>query len=136
MYRIGGPLWRRNLGTLRLLPIDNYFLPIHPFFVLMRRHLSSVILAAFILGVAGVGLASSAEARQVAWEAITLVFTFFTTPFILETTGAIVGVAIVLMINQRRLEKDRDEWVEMEVPVKPATPSVEKPLEAAVLKGS
>ena len=123
---------------LRPLHIDHYFLPIHlhPFLNSMRRHLSSVFPAALILGVVGIVLAYSAEARQVAWEAVTLVFTFFTTPFILETTGAIVGLAIVLMLNQRRLEKDHDEWVEMEVPVKPAASVVEKPLDAEALKGS
>ncbi|MDB6076173.1 MAG: hypothetical protein JWO89_3813, partial [Verrucomicrobiaceae bacterium] len=56
-------------------------------------------------------------------DAMGLVFTFFTTPFILEPTIAIIGLMTVLVINQRRMDRDKDEWVEMEVPVKPKAAS-------------
>ena len=92
-------------------------------FITMRRHLSTLIPAALIIGVAAALVCVSAEARQVAFEAVTLIFTFFTTPFILETTGIVVGLMVVLAINHRRLERETDEWVEMEVPVKPTSPS-------------
>ena len=92
----------------------------------IRRHLSTWSPAALIVGVVAVVLWQSADARQVANEAVTLVFTFFTTPFILEPTVAIVGLMTVLVINQRRQDREQDEWVEMEVPAKPA-PAAEAP---------
>lgn len=91
----------------------------------MRRHLSSILLATFIVGLVAVVLWQSIEARQIAKDAISLVFTFFTTPFILETTVGILGLAIVLSINHYRVEKENDEWVEMEVPQKEAAATVE-----------
>lgn len=86
----------------------------------IRRHFFSTLLpASLIVGVIAVLLWQSAEARQVADDAVGLVFTFFTTPFILEPTIAIIGLMTVLVINQRRIDRDKDEWVEMEVADKP-----------------
>ena len=89
----------------------------------LRRHLPTLLPAAVIVGTFAAALCYSAEARQVAVEAMGLVFTFFTTPFVLETTVGLVGLGIVLTINHRRLERENDEWVEMEVevPSKPET---------------
>ena len=85
-----------------------------------RRHLPTLLPAALIIGTFVFMIWRSEEARGVAVEAVELVFTFFTTPFILETTVAIGGLILVLYVNQRRLEKEQDEWVEMEVPARPA----------------
>lgn len=83
----------------------------------LRRHLPTLLPAAVIVGAFVAALWCSTEARQVAAEAMGLVFTFFTTPFVLETTVGLVGLGIVLTLNHRRLEKENDEWVEMEVQV-------------------
>ncbi|MDB6116740.1 MAG: hypothetical protein JWO08_521 [Verrucomicrobiaceae bacterium] len=88
-----------------------------------RRFFSSLLPASIILGAISVLLWCSQEARQVADDAVGLVFTFFTTPFILEPTIAIIGLMTVLVINQRRMDRDKDEWVEMEVPAKPKAAS-------------
>ncbi len=85
-----------------------------------RRHLPTLLLAAVIVGAFIFMLSRNEEARGLAFEAAGLVFTFFTTPFVLETTVALCGLILVLHVNQRRLEKEQDEWVEMEVPVRPA----------------
>ena len=84
------------------------------------RHLPTLLPAALIIGTFVFMIWRSEEARGVAVEAVELVFTFFTTPFILETTVAIGGLILVLYVNQRRLEKEQDEWVEMEGPARPA----------------
>ena len=85
----------------------------------IRRHLPSLLPASLIVGAFATILWQSAEARQVASEALGLIFTFFSTPFVLETSLCFIGIMLVLLINQRRLDKDQDEWVNMEVPAKP-----------------
>lgn len=71
-----------------------------------------------LLGLAGAGylLWSSAEAREVALESAFLMFTVLTTPFVLETSVALLGLVAVITYNQWRLSREGDEWVEMEVP--------------------
>jgi len=73
-------------------------------------------MAMLLLAVLGYVVWSSAEAREVATESAFLLFTVFTTPFILETSVALFGLAAVITYNQWRLSKEDDEWVEMEVP--------------------
>ncbi|MDB6139188.1 MAG: hypothetical protein JWO94_2260 [Verrucomicrobiaceae bacterium] len=85
----------------------------------LRRHLPTLLPASIIVGAVALVLWKSTEARQVAGEALGLLFTFFTTPFILETSLALIGLMTVLVINQRRRDREQDEWVEMEVPTKP-----------------
>lgn len=104
----------------------------------LRRHLFTLLPAGVILGTFAASLYFSAEARQVALEALGLVFTFFTTPFILETTVALISLSVVLMINNHRLEKEKDEWVEMEVPVTPKAdqPATETPADGRQAGGS
>ncbi len=92
----------------------------------IRRHFSTLLPASLIVAAFATILWQSAEARQAASEALGLVFTFFSTPFILETSLCVVGLMLVLAINQRRLDKDQDEWVEMEVPAKPAVAAEDK----------
>ncbi len=68
----------------------------------------------------GLLLKHSANAREVTGQALQMIFGVLTTPFILETTMAIVGLLIVLQWNQYKRKKDIiDEWVEMEVPTRP-----------------
>gem|GEM_PF-6078532 len=94
-----------------------------------RRLLPTLLPVALILGAFTVLLCLSADARDVGAEAAGLVFTFFSTPFILETTVAVLGLILVLVVNQRRLEKDKDEWVEMEVPARPSDPKTKTPVD-------
>jgi hypothetical protein len=70
-----------------------------------------------LLGLAGAGwlLWSNAEAREIAVESAFLLFTVLTTPFVLETSVALFGLAAVITYNQWRLSREGDEWVEMEV---------------------
>jgi len=53
----------------------------------------------------------SETAREVLAKAVMLVVGAMATPFILETTVAIIGLVIVIAVNQRRLQKEGDGWV-------------------------
>ena len=61
-------------------------------------------------------------AREIVLQGLAYLFTFFSTPFVLETSTAFVGLCIVMFVNNRRLEIEGDGWVEMEIEdtVKPA----------------
>ena len=68
----------------------------------------------------GLLLRNSPDAREVAGQGFKTIFGVLTTPFILETTMAIVGLLIVLQWNQHKRKKETiDEWIEMEVPTRP-----------------
>lgn len=54
-------------------------------------------------------------AREILAQGLAYVFTFFSTPFVLETSTAIIGLCVVIFINNRRLEREGDGWVEMEI---------------------
>lgn len=54
-------------------------------------------------------------AREVVLQAVGYLFAFITTPFILEATLFIGGLGLVMIINGLRMERDGDDWVEMEV---------------------
>ncbi len=54
-------------------------------------------------------------AREIALQGVAYLFAFFTTPFVLETSAAFVGLCIVLIINSRRIAREGDGWVVMEV---------------------
>jgi len=54
-------------------------------------------------------------AREVVIQAVGYLFAFITTPFILEATLFIGGLGLVMIINGLRMERDGDDWVEMEV---------------------
>lgn len=82
----------------------------------MKRLLGPLLFTLPLVMGAGWLLSRSAEAREVTGEAFWALFGFFTTPFVLETSVAVVGLITVLTYNQWRQEKDGAEWVEMEVP--------------------
>lgn len=54
-------------------------------------------------------------AGEVALQGLAYLFSFVTTPFFLEASAAFAGLCIVLIINQRRIAKEGDGWVEMEI---------------------
>lgn len=53
----------------------------------------------------------STTAREVSRETAQMLFSIFSTPFILEATFALIGIFIVLGINHWRLGKEGDGWV-------------------------
>ncbi len=60
--------------------------------------------------------------REVTLQGMAYLFTFFSTPFVLEASVAFVGLCIVFIVNGRRIARDGDGWVMMEVE-KPAVTS-------------
>lgn len=85
-----------------------------------KRWVGPLIISLIVAAGLGYVLWTSAEAQQVAVEAIFLIFTVFTTPFVLESSVAILGLIAVITYNQWRMSKDGPDWVEMEVPVSDA----------------
>lgn len=85
----------------------------------MNRWLSPLITTLLVVSGIGYLLSRSAEAREVAGSAVLTLFTFLSTPFILESTLALLGLVALLTYNQWRLQKEGDDWVEMEVPDQP-----------------
>lgn len=73
---------------------------------------------------AAAALYSSATAREVAAESARTIFQIVTSPFVLEATLAILGLCIVIAINQRRIQKEGDGWVYLETH-EPATDASE-----------
>lgn len=86
----------------------------------MKRWLGPLAISLIVLTGIGMLLSRSEEAREVAGSAMLSFFTFFMTPFVLESTVALLGLVALLSYNQWRREKDGDDWVEMEVPDQPA----------------
>lgn len=70
--------------------------------------------SAIIIGVA-VAAYVNETAREIVAQGLAYFFTFFSTPFVLETSTAFVGFCIVMFINARRIEREGDGWVEMEI---------------------
>ena len=70
--------------------------------------------AAIIIGIA-IAAYVNETAREIVAQGLAYFFTFFSTPFVLETSTAFVGFCIVMFINARRIEREGDGWVEMEV---------------------
>lgn len=71
----------------------------------------SLVLVAGIITAAVV----NESAREVILQGVGYLFTFFSTPFVLEATVAFIGLCLVFIINSRRIEKEGDGWVVMEV---------------------
>lgn len=69
---------------------------------------------AFIIAT-GVAAYVNETAREIVTQGLAYLFAFITTPFILEATTAFIGLCIVFVINNRRIEREGDGWVEMEV---------------------
>lgn len=87
----------------------------------MRRLIGPTFFTLVFLGIVIGVLSVSTEAQEVAGEAFWNIFRFFTTPFILELSVAVMGLLIVMTYNQWKRSKDAPEWVEMEVPTKDKT---------------
>ena len=79
---------------------------------------------AFIGGIVAVGIYSEVG-REVLSKAVMFVVGVISTPFILETTFALLGLFIVIGINQWRMEKEGDGWVYMAVTVPDAASAAE-----------
>lgn len=54
-------------------------------------------------------------AREITLQGGAYLFAFVTTPFLLETSAAFIGICIVFAINGRRIAREGDGWVVMEV---------------------
>ncbi|MBE7495232.1 MAG: hypothetical protein HS117_09815 [Verrucomicrobiaceae bacterium] len=57
----------------------------------------------------------SPDLREIVFEGLGYMWAFFTTPFILEASVFFIGICVVLIINNLRMEREGDGWVEMEV---------------------
>jgi hypothetical protein len=72
-----------------------------------------------MVGLAVGGLAAalvfSESAREVAWLTFRALLGIVSTPFILESTVAMLCLLVVLAINKHRLDKEGDGWVYMMV---------------------
>lgn len=75
-----------------------------------------VIAVGMSIGALGAVFVFSEAAREVVFIALRTLFGIVTTPFLLETTVALLALFIVLAINKHRLDKDGDGWVYMMVP--------------------
>lgn len=73
----------------------------------------------------GVAAYMNETVREVVAQGLGYFFGFLSTPFILEASTALVGLCIVLIINSRRIEREGDGWVMMEV--KDTTPAAGEP---------
>lgn len=89
----------------------------------IRRHLSSLVWIVIFFCAIILLLKNNATAREVTSQGLAVIFGFFTTPFILESTVAVIGFVILLQWNEWHRRNDRDEWVEMHVPDRTATES-------------
>jgi hypothetical protein len=82
----------------------------------MMNRRTSVFSSAFLWSLLGMAaltalLVVSPTAREVALEAGTTLLGIVTTPFILESTIAIIFFCALMLINQWRLKKEGDGWV-------------------------
>lgn len=70
-----------------------------------------------VVFVAGIVIAAivNPAAREVILQGVGYLFAFFSTPFVLEASVAFTGLCIVLIINSRRIAREGDGWVVMEV---------------------
>ena len=63
----------------------------------------------------GIALIFSQPFREIFFEGIGYMWAFFTTPFILEASVFLIGIITVFIINNLRIDREGDGWVEMEV---------------------
>ncbi len=91
--------------------------------------LSAILWTVVITAAAVLLLVFSPTAREVVGEASLTVFQIVTAPFVLEASLALLGLCIVLMINQYRHHKEGDGWVylEKQEPSSDAVPGTEDP---------
>lgn len=67
--------------------------------------------ACIIAGVAAAGLVARPDLREWVSDSLKTMFVVVTTPFILETTVALLGILALLAYNRWRLMKEGDGWV-------------------------
>ena len=79
-----------------------------------RSWLPTVIVSLGVLVGVIVLLRTNETAREVAGQSALSVFQILTTPFILETSLALLGLCLVIAINHYRQQNDGDEWVYLE----------------------
>ena len=77
------------------------------------RFLWPVVWSLLGLGALVALVTQNEEAREVAIETSKTLFGIFTTPFIFESTVAVIGILIVLGINHWRISREGDGWVYM-----------------------
>jgi len=75
------------------------------------RWIAPVVWSLLIVGGITAALMLNATAREVTLDALQMVFAIVTTPFILETTVALLFLLSLLAYNRWRLHKDGDGWV-------------------------
>lgn len=75
------------------------------------KHLLQALAMVLGLWAAWTAIRQNETAREVTRDAFAGLFGFFTTPFILEATVAIVGLISVVSYNQWRISKEGDGWV-------------------------
>ena len=69
------------------------------------------VLVLLLIGAGAYFVTTNEEAAEVASAAFWGIFTFFTTPFVLETTLVLFAILAVGVINQRRIDREGDGWV-------------------------
>lgn len=79
-----------------------------------RPWIAPLIVSLMVLSAAIMLLKTNETAREVAGESALTIFQVLTTPFVLETALALLGLCIVIAINHHRQKKDGDEWVYLE----------------------
>jgi hypothetical protein len=92
--------------------------------------LESLLWSLGIAAAIGTAAYLNETAREITLQGLAYFFTFFSTPFVLEASTAFVGFCIVMIVNNRRLEREGDGWVEMEIqmPMVADEPTLEQEL--------
>jgi hypothetical protein len=82
---------------------------------LVRALLKAAVWMGLVVALLVIVARSSETAGEVLVGGFANLFGFVTTPFILETSVAFVGIIVVMSYNQWRAQRDGDDWVTMEV---------------------
>lgn len=91
------------------------------------RRIAAPAIITVIIGAALIyAISRSPDLREVAGEAAWMAFSVFTSPFILESSVALLGLIIVVTWNQWRIRQEGDGWVDM-VPEKAPPAEGERP---------
>lgn len=75
----------------------------------------TLLFTALFFGTITVACVLSDIAREVLAKAVMYIVGVISTPFVLETTFALIGLFIVFAINHRRIQKEGDGWVYLAV---------------------
>lgn len=95
-------------------PTDLHSKPVKPF--LSRRMLGWALLMIVAVPASLALIWNSHEtARELLAKSAMTIVGWLSTPFILESSAAIVGIVVVLTYNEWRSRNDGPEWVEMHV---------------------